>query len=101
LPINSQQKEKEARVSDENKKLKLLHWNPNSVIGKIIPIQNLIMEIKPDIISFNETRTNGTTDSYLFDLAEIGYMAYVKNRPEKNEKLVSSHMSLPGGGWPF
>ena len=79
--------------------MKLLHWNANSVIGRITKIESLIKEINPDVISFNETRTNDTTDSYIFDLAHLGYMPMVRNRPEEDvHKIVKEGNKLPGGG---
>ena len=62
------------RPKQENSRsLKTLHWNANSVVGKINKLENLIREEKPDIISLNETRTNTTTEAYIYELAGLGY----------------------------
>jgi hypothetical protein len=85
---------------NEIKKLKILHWNANSVIGKNAKLETLIAQEKPDIISLNETRTNGTTDSYIFKLCGqkgLGYIPFIRNRPEK-EKKITQVSGLNGGG---
>ena len=48
-------------------------------------------------MSLNETRSNGTTDSYIFQLCEAGYIPFIRNRPEK-EKKITQVSGLNGGG---
>jgi hypothetical protein len=74
-----------------------LHWNANSVIGKNLKIKELIEQENPDIISFNETRTNKTTDSYIFNFCSLGYVPFIRNRPEKTKKITQVS-KLNGGG---
>ena len=69
------------------KTLKLLHWNANGIVGKIGEIKNMILEWDPDVISLNETKTNSTTENYLYLLSEMGFFPIVKNRyAAPNEK---------------
>ena len=72
--INEKNKEK------NKKKLTILHWNANGVVGKIENIKNMINEWDPDVVSINETKTNSTTENYLYLLSELGYVPLVKNR---------------------
>ena len=69
--------------------LSLLHWNPNSVIGKVNSIISLTGEVKPDLISLNETRTNSTTEAYIYEICRTGYIPLIRNRQIiKNGKIV-------------
>ena len=83
----------------EGKCLKFLHWNANSVVGKINSILNLIEEEKPDLISINETRTNSTTESYIYEMAKLGYLPFIRSRKVlENGKIVNENKHLNGGG---
>jgi hypothetical protein len=88
---------KSKNQNKELKNLKILHWNANSVIGKNLKIKELIEQENPDIISFNETRTNKTTDSYIFNFCSLGYVPFIRNRPEKTKKITQVS-KLNGGG---
>ena len=63
------------------KKMKLLHWNCNGIVGKekFNKIENLLRFEKPDFLSLNETKTNATTCSYLFELSKMGYFPIFRN----------------------
>jgi hypothetical protein len=58
--------QKKVPAKKNEKTLKLLHWNPNSVVGKINNILSYVLEEEPGIISINETRTNSTIEAYLY-----------------------------------
>lgn len=79
---------------EKTKILRILHWNPNVIVGKIANIENLIDEIKPDVISLNETRTNKTTESYIFRLAEKKYLPIIKSREDKKREGFSLKEAL-------
>ena len=52
----------------------------------------LLLE-NPNIVSLNETKTNATTCSYLYELSRVGYYPFIKNRiNEKGEETCQ------GGG---
>ena len=43
--------------NNKKNKLKIIHWNPNSIHNKTIELKNFIIDnLKPDIISLNETK---------------------------------------------
>ena len=89
---------KKAKLS-KNKILKLLHWNPNSVTGKINSLLSLLKEVDPDIISLNETRTNSTTEYYIHELCQQGYYPFIKNRQIiQNGKITNDEREHVGGG---
>jgi len=73
-------------VEDETNKKKIkkelvcLHWNANGIVGKVDEIKNLINEFKPDVVSISETKTNETTESYIYEIAHLGYLPMVKSR---------------------
>jgi len=79
--------------------LKLLHWNPNSVVGKINNILSYVLEEKPDIISINETRTNSTTESYIYEIASLGYLPIIRSRRINDGRIIMiDEKELVGGG---
>ena len=67
-------------LGKKEKAIKVLHWNSNSITGKFQKIENLIREENPDVISLNETRTNTTTESYVFELSRLGYFPIIRSR---------------------
>ena len=81
----------------KKKTLKVLHWNANSVIGKNLKICELVAEMDPDIISINETRTDPTTECYIFKICEQGYIPFIRSRPLEG-KRVTEMSGLNGGG---
>jgi exonuclease III len=78
-PIGKKQREK------KTKKLKCLHWNANGIVGRTEEIGNLIQEFDPDIVSISETKTNETTENYIFIWASYGYLPMVRSRPGESE----------------
>ena len=40
----------------------------------------MINEFKPDVVSISETKTNETTESYIYEIAHLGYLPMVKSR---------------------
>ena len=79
------------------KNLKILHWNANGVTGKVEEIKNLINEFKPDVVSLNETKTNSTTESYIYEICELGYKPRIKSRPDKKEIVREGNVNVGGG----
>ena len=69
------------------------------MVGKINSILNFIDQEKPDIISLNEIRTNSTTESYIYEVAKLGYFPLIRSRKviEKG-KIVTDEKDLNGGG---
>lgn len=81
------------------KKIKTLHWNANSVVGKVNDILSLILESNPDVVSLNETRTNSTTEAYIYDICKLGYYPIIRNRKKLLEgKIVGDETDRTGGG---
>ena len=84
---------------DKRKSIKTLHWNANSVIGKNNNICCLIEEEKPDIISINETRTNSTTENYIYEISKLGYFPIIRSRKTIIDgKIQTNEINLNGGG---
>ena len=77
------------------KRLKILHWNANGIVGKYIKIENLVREFDPDVISINETRTNNTTEAYIYQLSRLGYFPLIKSRvtDTNKNKLTSNRVT--------
>ena len=84
---------------DKKKIIKTVHWNANSVVGKNNSIWNLIEEERPDIVSLNETRTNSTTEAYLYELSKLGYYPVIRSRKIiSKENIITNEINLNGGG---
>ena len=89
---------KEKRTDRE---LKIIHWNANGIVGKIVELSQLIAIEHPDVVSINETKTNTTTCAYLYNIR--GYFPYIKNRDGNGggvallikENLISESIKLP------
>ena len=93
--LNKENSKKISGEGKKDKKLKIIHWNCNGIVGheKFNRLENLLRFEKHDILSLNETKTNATTSCYLFELAKNGYISIYKNR--KNE---SGEENSHGGG---
>jgi exonuclease III len=98
-PISSPVPQNKPAPKKKEKTLKLLHWNPNSVVGKINNILSFVLEENPDIISINETRTNSTTECYLYEIAKLGYFPVIRSRHINDGKITMvDERELVGGG---
>ncbi len=71
-------KDKEGNI----KKLKILHWNANSIIGKHESVRELVLEQKPDIICLecNELGRTPPQESYIYELCSLGYILFIRSR---------------------
>ena len=95
--------EKSKSNQKEMKLLKTLQWNCNGLIGKekIDKLESLLLLENPDVISLVETKTNSTTESYIYELSRRGYFPMIKNRmpivQTNNGKIISTDTSGGGG----
>jgi hypothetical protein len=96
LPKSGMEEKGHKKVT-KKRSLKILHWNANSVIGKNDKIIELVEELAPDVISFNETRTDATTEFYIYKICTRGYIPFIKSRPTEKKKITEVN-GLNGGG---
>jgi exonuclease III len=59
-------------------KLKILHWNANSIIGKHESVRELVLEQKPDIISLECNELGRTPPQER--LCSLGYILFIGSR---------------------
>jgi hypothetical protein len=85
---NIEVKKSTVKEKRTDRELKIIHWNANGIVGKIVELSQLIAIEHPDVVSINETKTNTTTCAYLYNIR--GYFPYIKNRDGNG-----------GGGGPF
>ena len=69
------------------------------MVGKINSVLNFIDQEKTDVISLNETRTNSTTEAYIYEIAKLGYMPFIRSRKlvEAGKILTDERESVEGG----
>ena len=74
------------KVSNNGKILNILHWNASGIIGKnkTDRLELLINIENPAIIRLCETKTNSTTECYIFELARLGYFPIIRSRLNEN-----------------
>jgi exonuclease III len=98
---NIEVKKNTVKEKRTDRELKIIHWNANGIVGKIVELSQLIAIEHPDVVSINETKTNTTTCAYLYNIR--GYFPYIKNRDGNGggvallikENLISESIKLP------
>jgi hypothetical protein len=68
------------------------------VVGKFNKLVQLIKLESPDVISLNETRTNKTTEAYIYELCRLGYYPIIKSRKQEYNRKRDRGKFVNGGG---
>jgi len=67
------------------------------MVGKFNKLVQLI-KLESDVISLNETRTNKTTEAYIYELCRPGYYPIIKSRKQEYNRKRVRGKSVNGGG---